>query len=385
MLFIAGIREVTQGSHDVSLVRDIRDAGGAIGPVDGQNPELHNLTYGLSFANHGDLVFLTTDGISDNYDPVVTKIAVAMLNSVDDNHNDDSDRGQSLGQWATASDMSLDGKPEMEPKERHIYAMKEMERVVHEYELVTEEQCSAQEICSAMVQHVLKLTDQKRKVLENPDLYRRKRLSEKDKKKRDTEIVSKMSEAPGKLDHASIVAYEVGNWRPNEDLMDSIPLDWNSESSGSSRHSTIYDNVTYPKSPTSPSRSSHVLSPGSSSKKIRPKKLFNKLRTNLSIGSNPSSPTTEDAPSISNVASPKRFSFKRSRTKSEGTGALSPSTPNRPAEIRDIRSPPYEGFRFPVSPMIHSGATSPGSHTDGLPIPPQHHPYRKSIAFESAV
>lgn len=368
---------MTQGSHDVSLVRDIRDAGGAIGPVDGQNPELHNLTYGLSFANHGDIVFLTTDGISDNYDPVVTKIAVAKLNNVDNNHNDEDRRGQSLDYEAATSAVSVNGRPEMEPEERHIYAMKEMERTVHEYELITEEQCSAQELCSAMVQHVLTLTDQKRKVLENPELYRRKRLSEKDKKRRDTEIVSKMSEAPGKLDHASIVAYEVGIWRPNEDLMDSIPLDGNSESSESSRQSSLYDNCPYPKSPVSPSR--NPLSPSFSSKKIRPKKLFNKLRSNLNIGSNPSSPTTEDGPGISNVAIPKRFSFKRSRTKSE-SGAMSPSTANRPA---DIRSPPYDGFRFPVTPVIH-GPLSPGSPTGGLPIAARH-PFRKSMAFESAV
>lgn len=362
-LVFPGIREVTQGSHDVSIVRDIRDAGGAIGPVDGRNPELHNLTYGLSFANHGDIVFLTTDGISDNYDPVVTKIAVAR--TVDNNNHGDTLNEPIYDNEPPHTSRSIDGKPEMEPKERHIYAMKEMERIVHEYELVTEEQCSAQELCSAMVQHVLTLTDQKRKVLENPDLYRRKRLSEKDKKQRDSEIVSKMSEAPGKLDHASIVAYEVGVWRPSEDLMDSIPLDVNSESSGSSKQS-LYDNVHYSKSPTSPSR--NVLSPGSSSKKIRPKKLFNKLRTNLTIGSNPSSPVTEDSPG---VGSPKKFSFKRSRAKSE-SGAMSPTSPIvRPV---DMRSPPFDGYRYPI---VH-GAISPTTPTGGIP-------FRKSVGFESAV
>ena len=109
-----------------------------------------------------------------------------------------------------------DGRPELEPHERHQYAVKEMERIIHEFELFTENSISAQELCGALLQHVLRLTDSKRKVLENPDLYG-KRLKAKDRKRRDSEIVAKMSKAPGKLDHASIVAYEVGHYHGNDD------------------------------------------------------------------------------------------------------------------------------------------------------------------------
>ena len=52
----------------------------------------------------------------------------------------------------------------MTPTERHMYAVKEMERVVHEFELFAESSCSAQELTGVIVQHVLKLTDIKRKV-----------------------------------------------------------------------------------------------------------------------------------------------------------------------------------------------------------------------------
>ena len=350
--YCPGIREVTQGSHDVSLVRDIRDAGGALGPVDGQNPELHNLTYGLSFSNAGDIVFLTTDGISDNYDPVVTKIAIARMDEINEKGSETD--------HATSSAAEFTGKPEMEPKERHIYAMKEMERIVHEHELVTEEQCSAQELCSAMVQHVLLLTDPKRKVLENPELYARKRLSQKDRKRRDSEIVSKMSLSPGKLDHASIVAYEVGVKKPDLEQMDCIPLGGTTSSES--------DNNTYAKS-----SSAGVTSP-SHSKKIRPKKLFSKLRNNLNIGSSPNSPTTEHS-CTNEIVSPKRFSFRRSRSRPE-SGTLSPTTPTAP----ELPSPTYENIRSPVS----SAPQSPGTPSQGLP-PPLPYPYRKSIAFESSV
>jgi hypothetical protein len=49
---------------------------GALGPVDGRNPQLHNLTCSMSFLEDGDLVFITSDGISDNFDPAVGKFCV---------------------------------------------------------------------------------------------------------------------------------------------------------------------------------------------------------------------------------------------------------------------------------------------------------------------
>lgn len=56
-------------------MRDIRDAMGALGPVDGNKPELGNLTLSMTIVDSGDIVFLTSDGISDNFDPVVGKFA----------------------------------------------------------------------------------------------------------------------------------------------------------------------------------------------------------------------------------------------------------------------------------------------------------------------
>lgn len=71
-----GVREITRGSHDIHCMRDMRDALGALGPVDGSNPELNNLTLAITEVERGDIVFLTSDGISDNFDPVVGKFAV---------------------------------------------------------------------------------------------------------------------------------------------------------------------------------------------------------------------------------------------------------------------------------------------------------------------
>ncbi|XP_017014164.2 PP2C-like domain-containing protein CG9801 [Drosophila takahashii] len=77
-----GVRELTQASHDISSMRDMRDALGALGPADGNKPELSNLTFSMSCLESGDIVFLTSDGISDNFDPVVGKFAEAWTPDV---------------------------------------------------------------------------------------------------------------------------------------------------------------------------------------------------------------------------------------------------------------------------------------------------------------
>ncbi|XP_050305390.1 PP2C-like domain-containing protein CG9801 isoform X2 [Anthonomus grandis grandis] len=71
-----GIRELTKGSHDVNSNRDMRDALGALGPVDGINPELSNLTLSITTLQKGDIVMVASDGLTDNFDPNVCKFTV---------------------------------------------------------------------------------------------------------------------------------------------------------------------------------------------------------------------------------------------------------------------------------------------------------------------
>ena len=68
-----GVKEVTEGSHSLDKNRDMRFCGGALGPADGCNPDLGNLTLSYVVLEKGDLVFLCSDGISDNFDPVIAK------------------------------------------------------------------------------------------------------------------------------------------------------------------------------------------------------------------------------------------------------------------------------------------------------------------------
>ena len=104
-----GVKEVTEGSHPVDELRDMRHSGGALGPVDGYNPDLSNLTCSFVILEEGDLVFLCSDGISDNFDPVVSKILPYNLppsnESIEkiDGHKDRKLQQQSLFAGASRS------------------------------------------------------------------------------------------------------------------------------------------------------------------------------------------------------------------------------------------------------------------------------------------
>ncbi|CAG9833455.1 unnamed protein product [Diabrotica balteata] len=75
-----GVRELTKGSHDINSNRDMRDALGALGPVDGINPELSNLTLSITTLQKGDIVMVASDGLTDNFDPNVCKFTVNTKN-----------------------------------------------------------------------------------------------------------------------------------------------------------------------------------------------------------------------------------------------------------------------------------------------------------------
>ena len=55
--------------------RDPRWTPGALGYALGDEPDLSNLTCSTTLLNEGDAVFLASDGVSDNFDPLVLKIA----------------------------------------------------------------------------------------------------------------------------------------------------------------------------------------------------------------------------------------------------------------------------------------------------------------------
>uniref|UniRef100_A0A7E4ULJ7 PPM-type phosphatase domain-containing protein n=1 Tax=Panagrellus redivivus TaxID=6233 RepID=A0A7E4ULJ7_PANRE len=256
-----GVREVTLASHDIGLNRDMRDAGGALGPVDGRNPQLHNLTCSMTFIQEGDLVFITSDGISDNFDPVVGKFCVIKHTDSEKENLMDIEADHPA---AVAKASQVFQKIESIPKrqrcnatvpsvdalERHELMLLRMADVIANgvnlrlpeapingenspYAIPTtpesgidgtptselasprvprKNSTTASEVCRNLITFATQLSSAKRRTLENPELYRTRTHSRTEERVRRKMVRNMIMEMPGKLDHASCVAYKVGEW-----------------------------------------------------------------------------------------------------------------------------------------------------------------------------
>uniref|UniRef100_A0A914HBT6 PPM-type phosphatase domain-containing protein n=1 Tax=Globodera rostochiensis TaxID=31243 RepID=A0A914HBT6_GLORO len=259
-----GVREVTLASHDIGQMRDMRDAGGALGPVDGRNPQLQNLTCSMTFVRDGDLVFITSDGISDNFDPVVGKFCVIKRSRVDSSEKENVADGVEAAALPpkpaqffhkTKSAPSANGLlhfspfppqhnqlrsmikrpaailPSVDAVERHELMLLRMCDVISNGEAQirpSEEshrhahrRAAARPCCPGTTttttnnensRRPQSLSAAKRRTLEDPELYRTRTHSKTEERLRRKVIRDMIMEMPGKLDHASVVAYQVGKW-----------------------------------------------------------------------------------------------------------------------------------------------------------------------------
>lgn len=207
---------------------------GALGPVDGVNPELSNLTCSMTYVEPGDIVFLTSDGISDNFDPVVGKFCVPKRGSDFAKANPasgDKPRKQSKDlPPASYNNLSSSSLPSVAAYQRHELTLLRMEDLLNHgsgSEAAPLQQSlgisgrvqTAAELCHRMVDFCQRLTTAKRKILEDPDLYpehTRHALPDSDatrmdQKLRRRRVCEKLALVPGKLDHATVAAYSVAD------------------------------------------------------------------------------------------------------------------------------------------------------------------------------
>lgn len=254
---VYGVREITQESHDIFSMRDMRDALGALGPVSGREPELNNLTVAMTVVDVGDIVFLTSDGISDNFDPVVGKFAmpkkevvvgengavapeaVPEKSTVKESGNGKAAKAVKARKSVQRSNSNPErsssrhrppplnpenytskGLPLVSAKQRHELTLLRMEDLimngVNSISLYGKAKRTARELCHLMVEFPTKLTNAKRRILEDPELYSD---SEEDllgaeaygrQRQRRRQVGARLMQMPGKLDHASIAAIEIG-------------------------------------------------------------------------------------------------------------------------------------------------------------------------------
>lgn len=220
------VREVTQGSHDITANRDMRDALGALGPVDGLNPELSNLTCSITEVLPGDIVFLTSDGISDNFDPVVGKFCVPKKPERTNPHKPGTAKPGQTPTRSNRSQADTDFLPTVEAFQRHELTLARIEDILnHGSGSVPSGMDNAglqsnngrvgnsAELCHRMLDFCQRLTTAKRKILEDPDLYPKPEEGpdKVDQKVRRRRVCEKLALVPGKLDHATIAAYQVAD------------------------------------------------------------------------------------------------------------------------------------------------------------------------------
>uniref|UniRef100_A0A915D3Z2 Uncharacterized protein n=1 Tax=Ditylenchus dipsaci TaxID=166011 RepID=A0A915D3Z2_9BILA len=92
---------------------------------------------------------------------------------------------------------------------------------------------TASELCKNLIQFAYHLSAAKRKTLEDPELYRTRTHSKTEERLRRKMIRNMIMEMPGKLDHASVVAYRVGAWKTRQSQQNNVAV----QPSGHPNHS----------------------------------------------------------------------------------------------------------------------------------------------------
>lgn len=103
----------------------------------------------------------------------------------------------------------LSSLPEMSPYERYVCSLAHMNEILLRNRTLNET-ISAQETCAILIEHVMRLTATKREILENGLLEAASLENEQERAKFQASLRERAQKVRGKLDHASIVAYEVG-------------------------------------------------------------------------------------------------------------------------------------------------------------------------------
>ena len=186
--------------------KDTLDYGGCLGPSIGDDPDLSNLVCCYTTVLDDDIVFLTTDGISNNFDPV------ALLEGTTEIQN--------VRRLVTA----LEGHRHLSPtlplltqEQREVCKLSNLSNVLQKSRSQKRsDHLSALSLKDALVEYVVEVTEAKRTFLErswrdidDPDLTPEERAS------KEREIFQLADSYPGKLDHATVVAYQVGTLSEN--------------------------------------------------------------------------------------------------------------------------------------------------------------------------
>lgn len=199
----SGVREVTRGSHPLEVARNVRMTGGAIG----EHFEPSNLTYSLVLMRRGDLLFMCTDGISDNFHPRVLRgrggtssassstssssssstgpLSQAPLldatespsnvSSSSDNNNNIAKQEVVDAEAVAETDAEAvqlrqkekerEESETLSPAEEYHLQLRNIERAILELEMASNRPLGAQDLCAVLMHHALATTCSKRYII----------------------------------------------------------------------------------------------------------------------------------------------------------------------------------------------------------------------------
>ena len=184
--------EVTAAAH-MGKGRDPRDSGGCLGANLGENPDLGNLVCCFTPVLDNDIVFLTSDGVSDNLDPVILKKAISVP-SVPVSHS---------------------ALPLVKPEDRQEYMVLQLMKLFkNRSKRLSLDYISVQDVVDSLISYCVEATDRKRSFLEQVwTTTSDPQLSPNSKREMERKLSKQSKELPGKLDHTTIVGYQVGELR----------------------------------------------------------------------------------------------------------------------------------------------------------------------------
>ena len=230
------VLEVTSEMH-LGMERNPRDCGGCLGCEFGDRPDLSNLTCSFVALCEHDIVFAMSDGIVDNFDPVILKNATSISQHstpttstvVFPPPTDPDPLSQSLDEIdhsPTHSPKSgLDAAvpspstPMVNSEQRQHMLLMNLTKLLRERVVTLERKLNATDVKETLISQVIEVTEDKRKYLEEcwneldkPD------LTASEKRASDRKIGQHMKQMPGKLDHATVAAYSVGRLLLTEEV-----------------------------------------------------------------------------------------------------------------------------------------------------------------------
>ena len=211
--------EVTLAMH-LGQERNARDAGGCLGADLGDNPDLANLTCCFVTLAENDIVFLTSDGVSDNFDPVTLKEAVAELpDQLAPRTRDFSASMPTMSVTKTTNPVpdvchtplsETRPLPYLTPEQRQTVNLMKITNLL-KAKWSEKRRLTAYEVRETIISYVIEVSDEKRQYLEKMwNELEGKDITVSQRRENDRKIAHHVKLLPGKLDHATIAAYKVG-------------------------------------------------------------------------------------------------------------------------------------------------------------------------------